>query len=446
MPRRACFPSWFTPRRYCRTGRNSNWSSGGRASFVKRTYLRDCRPSPSLIGSIDVEFPPRNTSRNKMPENDVPRILIVDDREQNRYILRRILEQSGYHCEESSTGRDALQRVEALPDAVILDVHLPDISGFDVCQKIKNNPRTVQVPVLQVSASFVGSEDRAKALEIGADGYLTHPIDGVVLTATVRSLLRFRAAENVKRKSAAQWQSASDALSEGLAFVDNEGRLAQMNKAFATICGLRCPCESDESAAEVFLQVFGTSEPLLHEGPGRYAAEFQVGQKMIEVTVDVVSLDSATIGRTVVLTDITDRKVAEYAMRTADKLAATGKLAHAIAHEINNPLEALTNLIYLARTAAARADVQQFLTSAEVELARIGRITKQSLSFHRDTIRAMPVDVGGIVEEVVALYEHVAATRHVEVICELRPTLTIDGFPGQLRQVFANLIRNEIGR
>lgn len=377
-----------------------------------------------------------------MPENHVPRILIVDDREQNRYILRRVLERSGYQCEESSTGRDALERAQTLPDAIILDVHLPDVSGFEVCQKIKNDPRTAQVPVLQVSASFVGSEDRAKALEIGADAYLTHPIDGVVLTATVRSLLRLRAAENVTRKSAAQWQSASDALSEGLAFVDSEGRLAQMNKAFATICGLRCPCE--RSAAEVFRQVFGTSEPLLHEGPKRYAAEFQVGQKIISVTVDALTLDGVLIGKTVVLTDLTDRKLAEYAMRTADKLAATGKLAHAIAHEINNPLEALTNLIYLARSAAARADVLQFLTSAEVELARIGRITKQSLSFYRDTIRAVPVDIGSIVEEVVALYEKVAATRHVEVSCEFRPALTIDGFPGQLRQIFANLIRNAI--
>lgn len=379
-----------------------------------------------------------------MPENHVPRILIVDDREQNRYILRRVLERSGYKCEESGTGRDALERSQTLPDAVILDVHLPDISGFEVCQKIKSDPRTAQVPVLQVSASFVGSEDRAKALEIGADAYLTHPIDGIVLIATVRSLLRLRAAENVTRKSAAQWQSASDALSEGLAFVDNEGHLAQMNKAFATICGLRCSCERNAGAAEVFEQVFGTSEPLRHEGPERFSAEFQVGQKLIAVTVDALTLDGVLIGRTVVLTDITDRKLAEYAMRTADKLAATGKLAHAIAHEINNPLEALTNLIYLARTAASRADVRQFLSSAEVELARIGRVTKQSLSFYRDTIRAVPVDIGSIVEEVVALYEKVAATRHVEVSCELRPALTIDGFPGQLRQIFANLIRNAI--
>src|SRR5208283_3673339 len=123
-----------------------------------------------------------------MPEKR-PRILIVDDREQNRYVLCRILERAGYHCESATSGKETLERVQSLPDIVILDVHLPDLSGYDVCRKIKNNPQTAQVPVLQISASFVANEDKAKALEVGADGYLTHPIDPVVLVATIRSLL-----------------------------------------------------------------------------------------------------------------------------------------------------------------------------------------------------------------------------------------------------------------
>jgi two-component system, NtrC family, sensor kinase len=145
-----------------------------------------------------------------------------------------------------------------------------------------------------------------------------------------------------------------------------------------------------------------------------------------------------------VLTDITDRKLAEYAVRNADKLAATGKLAHAIAHEINNPLEAVVNLIYLARTVAARDDVRKYLASADEELGRIGRITKQSLSFYRDTAYALPVDVGQLVIETVALYEKVASARQVQIVCLQQPTLAIDAFPGQLKQVFGNLICNAI--
>jgi PAS domain S-box-containing protein len=313
-----------------------------------------------------------------------------------------------------------------------------------VGRKIKADSKTAQVSVLQVSASFVASEDRAKALEIGADGYLTHPIDGLVLVATIRSLLRVRTAELAARSSAAQWQSAFDALSEGLAFVDTQGHIAQLNKAFARMCGLRCPCERPEQATELFQRVFGNSEPLLHTGEERYSAEFQLAGKAIEVTVDPVRMDGVHIGKLIVLTDITDRKLAEYAMRTAEKIAATGKLAHAIAHEINNPLEAVVNLVYLARTVAGRDDVRQYLTFADEELARIGRITKQSLSFYRDTTYAVPVDVGNLVAETIALYEKVAAARQVQIVCHQRPTLALDAFPGQLKQVFGNLLRNAI--
>ncbi len=74
-----------------------------------------------------------------MPEKR-PRILVVDDREQNRYVLCRILERAGYNCESATSGKEALEQVQSLPDIAILDVHLPDLSGYDVCRKIKNNP------------------------------------------------------------------------------------------------------------------------------------------------------------------------------------------------------------------------------------------------------------------------------------------------------------------
>ena len=149
-----------------------------------------------------------------------PRILIIDDREQNRYVLSRLLEQSGYACDQAATGKDALVKLRSQPNVAIIDVHLPDMSGFDLCQRIKRDPAMSQISVLQISASFVSAQDKARALEAGADGYLTHPIDGVVLVATVRSLLRLREAEIMARGAASQWQSTFDALSEGLAYVD----------------------------------------------------------------------------------------------------------------------------------------------------------------------------------------------------------------------------------
>jgi signal transduction histidine kinase len=143
-----------------------------------------------------------------------------------------------------------------------------------------------------------------------------------------------------------------------------------------------------------------------------------------------------------VLADITDRKLAEYALRTAEKIAATGKLAHAIAHEINNPLEALTNLLYLAGTCDSLETIHSLLAHASSEVQRIARITKQSLSFQRDTQNPLALDVGELVEDVVGVYQKSASARRVRVVCHRRPTPAIHGFPGQLTQIFSNLVRN----
>ncbi len=367
-----------------------------------------------------------------------PRIMIVDDRKENRYVLCRILTQAGYDCIETGSGAEALKVAQTLPDLMILDVRLPDISGYEVCQRLRQNPLTAHISILQISASFVSSEDRARALEAGADGYLTHPIDAMVLVATVRALLRLRAAESVARQSADQWQSTFDALSEGLALVGADGRLLRWNLAFAGLCG---PC-LDHSAAALLERVLGSSEALLDHRLEHFQAEYSIGQRTVLLTVNQVDPDSPSAGKILVLSDITDRKLAEYALRTAEKIAATGKLAHAIAHEINNPLEALTNLLYLANTSKSLESIRQLLRHATDEVDRIARITKQTLSFQRDTQHPLVLDVGEVVSEVVSVYQRSANARRVRVISQLRPSLAIRGFPGQLSQVFSNLVRN----
>lgn len=371
-----------------------------------------------------------------------PRILIVDDREQNRYVLCRVLRQADYECLEATRGSEALSQAKTLPDVIVLDVNLPDISGFEVCRRIKSNPLTSQISILQISASMSSSENKTRALDAGADGYLIHPIDGTVLLATVRSLLRLRVAEGVARHAAQQWQETFDALYEGLAVINTDRRLVRWNTAFAALCGPGNPLSPGDDAAVLLERLIGTSEPLFQNSRDRAPAEFALGDKTVRLAVRNVSGDTEPSSMVLVVSDETDRRLAEYAVRTAEKIAATGKLANAIAHEINNPLESLTNLLYLAQDSSSVETIREYLSSANEELARISRITRQTLSFHRDTLTPIAIDIGDLVADVISLYEKSAASRRIRIVFHHQPTLTIYGYPGQLRQVFGNLVRN----
>ena len=371
-----------------------------------------------------------------------PRILIVDDREQNRYVLCRALRQANYECLEATRGSEALAHATMLPDVIVLDVNLPDMSGFEVCRRIKSNPVTSQISVLQISASMVSSESKTRALDAGADGYLIHPIDGTVLIATVRSLLRLRVAEGVARYAAKQWQATFDALSEGVAVINTDCRLSRWNAAFEALCGPDNRLSPGDDAAALLKGLIGTSEPLFQQLRDRAPSEFALGDKTVRLAVRNVGGDAEPSSMVLVISDETDRRLAEYAVRTAEKIAATGKLANAIAHEINNPLESVTNLLYLAETSSSVDTIHEYLSSANEELARISRITRQTLAFHRDTVTPIPLDIGSLVADVISLFEKFAASRRIRVAFDRQPTLTIYGYPGQLRQVFGNLVRN----
>ena len=379
-----------------------------------------------------------------MTARETSRILLVDDTEQNRYVLSRILARAGLEVEQVTTGREALERVKDCPDLVILDVKLPDISGYEVCRRIKTDPVTRAVPVLQISASFVSNESKVQALEGGADGYLTHPIDATVLVATVKSLLRLKQAELISRQSAQQWQSTVDALPEYLVLLDTENKVVRCNRAFVELSGKRFSDVIGQDGIAILQQVLGRADFLSHTETARYVAEQQHGAKWFLVTADAVMTGEERFGSIVVLTNITERKLAEETLRHTEKLAATGRLAQTIAHEINNPLEALTNLIYLSAHTADQNEIQGYLQQATRELERVAKITKQILSFHRENKIPVELDFQDMVKSVLALYVIQLEAKHITVDYKKGPPLSIHGFPGELRQVFANLIGNAI--
>jgi PAS domain S-box-containing protein len=141
--------------------------------------------------------------------------------------------------------------------------------------------------------------------------------------------------------------------------------------------------------------------------------------------------------------DVTERRQAEEALRRTEKLAAAGRLAATVSHEINNPLESVVNLVYLSRlTGGLPVEVQEYLGTAEEELHRIAQIVRQTLGFYRESVSPRKSDIAEIVAETCALYRSRLQARSLEIELDLEPELSAYVIAGELKQVLANLISN----
>ncbi len=137
--------------------------------------------------------------------------------------------------------------------------------------------------------------------------------------------------------------------------------------------------------------------------------------------------------------------LAQEALLRSEKLAVTGRLAASIAHEINNPLEAITNLLWLMHTDLAPDQRMSLVSQAEQELARVTEITKQTLRFYREPSQPSPTEVAAVVDSVLKLYASRLRAAGVTVTCEMpKEPATVMSTPGELRQVLANIIGNAI--
>lgn len=136
---------------------------------------------------------------------------------------------------------------------------------------------------------------------------------------------------------------------------------------------------------------------------------------------------------------------AQDALRRSEKLAVTGRLAASIAHEINNPLEAVTNLIYLMRATENPADAHRYLAEADQELARVAEITRQTLRFYREPNHPVETEIAVVLRSVLVLYNSRIAAANISVQTDnSSPEATVLSSPGELRQVIANIIGNAI--
>jgi PAS domain S-box-containing protein len=143
--------------------------------------------------------------------------------------------------------------------------------------------------------------------------------------------------------------------------------------------------------------------------------------------------------------DITSRKAAEEALRQSEKLAATGHLAASIAHEINNPLAAVTNALYILRTTTGMpSSALEYVRTAEAELSRVVHITRQTLGFYREIASPVMVDIPQLLDEALAAFEGKIEKNKVSIHRGYGEVGPLPAFPAELRQVFSNLLMNAL--
>lgn len=158
-------------------------------------------------------------------------VLVVDDNPVTRYATARVIRAAGFQTQEVSTGSAAIEAARNDVSAVVLDVHLPDMDGFEVCRVLRAEPKTKFTPIIHLSATYVQSEHHVAGLDAGADAYMVHPAEPALMVATLQALIRARMAEEKVRRSETRFRAIYDHAPVAMMLIDATGRFADLNTA-----------------------------------------------------------------------------------------------------------------------------------------------------------------------------------------------------------------------
>ncbi len=397
---------------------------------------------------------------------------MVDDQPAKLLSYEVILAELGENLIKATTATEALNVLLKTDIAVVLmDVSMPDLDGFELADVIRQHPRFQKTAIIFISGVHLTDSDKIQGYRSGAVDYISVPVVPEVLRAKIgvfvdlhrktRQLERLNnnlerlVAERTEelRQREEQYRTRAELLdlaTEAIIVRDMTGAVQFWNSGAEAMYGW----SRDEILGQDMHAFLRTVFPVPREEIEATLQEKKTWQgNLVQKTragVELVvacrkTMDHEGISVLEVIRDITAQLQAEEALRETEKLAAMGRVAGIIAHEINNPLAAITNTLYLVRNHPSLDDTaRRFADMAEQELQRVSHITRQTLSFYRESKQPIAVNIAELLDDVLELQVRALNTARIKVRKRYFTSPTVQGFPVELRQVFLNLVGNAV--
>ncbi|HLY40968.1 MAG TPA: ATP-binding protein [Terracidiphilus sp.] len=386
-----------------------------------------------------------------------PAILIVDDNIDVRDYLQSLLRWR-FHLQVAENGRQALEQIaRSRPDLVLTDVMMPEMDGIAFIAALRDNPATQGIPVIMLTAR-AGEESRIEGIDSGADDYLSKPFSARELVARVEAQLKLaslrrRAIEQeqtlhreISRVRQFAWE-ALEHIPEIFCTLDREFRATYTNATCAEFLSRLGRALLGEVLWDALPEFRNTTvessarRSMIDRVPVEFEFNFDALAKWYQCRIYPLPDE----GISIYARDTTETRQTEEALRRSEQLAVAGRLAASIAHEINNPLEAVTNVLFLARMdESVSGNTKNLLEAADKELQRLSHIAARSLKFYRQHTAPARCMIEELIDAVLFFHEREIGSRKIELERRYRPSPEVLCQPGEIQQVITNLIRNAL--